>query len=34
MNLYMLGDFGLSKQLITFSKKTMAQCGTYTYMSP
>jgi serine/threonine protein kinase len=27
MNVYMLGDFSLSK-------KTMAQCGTCTYMSP
>jgi NIMA (never in mitosis gene a)-related kinase len=31
---FMIGDFGLSKQMIAFSKRTMAQVGTYNYMSP
>jgi hypothetical protein len=30
----MIGDFGLSKQMLTFSKRTMAHVGTYNYMSP
>jgi NIMA (never in mitosis gene a)-related kinase len=30
----MIGDFGLSKQMLAFSKRTMAQVGTYNYMSP